>query len=208
MQEFRLHALDPATAKRLSDGDLSSLEDAPNFSDIHECVRDLARSTSELYRKRQSVSPWLGYFCRDDSYRVVGTAAFVGPPAAGAVEIAYHTFPEFEGRGIATAMAEQLLEIARKADPCLRVIGFTRPEQDASTRILERIGFHQVGEGLDEAWRWEFSNPDARSELRLARPQSAAERLRGRLRGTAGRSRTAWPFRACRDAGPWSGTRR
>jgi RimJ/RimL family protein N-acetyltransferase len=167
MRGFRLHALTPATAKRLSDGDLSSLEDAPNFSDIRDRVRDLADSTSELYRKRQSFSPWLGYFCRDDSDCVVGTAAFVGPPAAGAVEIAYHTFPEFEGRGIATAMAEQLLEIARKADPCLRVIAFTRPEQGASTRILERMGFRQVGQGVDEeigrTWRWEFSYPDARS---------------------------------------------
>lgn len=163
MQGFRLHALDPATAKRLSNGDLSSLQDAPNFSDIHERVRDLARSTSELYRQRQSVLPWLGYFCRDDSHCVVGTAAFVGPPTAGAVEIAYHTFPEFEGRGIATAMAEELLEVARKADPGLRVIAFTRPEQDASTRILARIGFRQVGEGVDEeigrTWRWEFSQP-------------------------------------------------
>jgi RimJ/RimL family protein N-acetyltransferase len=162
MQGFRLYALDPATAERLSDGDLSSLDDAPNFSDIHERVRDLVRSTSELYRKRQSVSPWLGYFCRDDSHCVVGTAAFVGPPAAGAVEIAYHTFPEFEGRGIAIAMAEQLLEIARKTDPSPRVIAFTRPEQNPSTRILQRIGFRQVGEGVDEeigrTWRWEFNS--------------------------------------------------
>lgn len=167
MQEFRLHALDPATAKRLSDGDLSSLEDAPNISDIHERVRALSRSTVELYGKRRSVWPWLGYFCRDDSHCVVGTAAFVGPPASGMVEIAYHTFSEFEGRGIATAMVAQLLEIARQADPSLRVIAYTSPEQNASTRILERIGFGRAGEGDDEeigrTWRWEFSPGEALS---------------------------------------------
>lgn len=167
MGQFRLHALDPATVERLSVGDLISLEDAPNLSDIGERVRDLARSTVELYTRRQSLSPWLGYLCRDDSDCVVGTAAFVGPPTSGAVEIAYHTFPGFEGRGIATAMAEQLLEIARQADPSLRVIAYTSPEKNASTRILERIGFARSGEGIDEeigqTWRWEFSNPGARS---------------------------------------------
>ena len=162
MQGPRLHALYPAAAKRLSDGDVSSIADAPNLSDIRERVRDVARSTAELYQKRGSVPPWLGYLCRNGSQCVVGTAAFVGPPASGAVEIAYHTFPEFEGLGIATAMAHQLVEIARQADPSLRIIAFTSPENNVSTRILERIGFGRAGDGGDEeigpTWRWELSH--------------------------------------------------
>jgi RimJ/RimL family protein N-acetyltransferase len=163
MQGLRLYALTPEVAKRLSNGDLISLEDAPNLSDVRERVGDVARSMVELYRKRPSVPPWLGYLCSDDASRIVGTAAFVGAPTAGAVEIAYHTFSEFEGRGIATAMAEQLVEIARKTDPSLRIIAFTRPESNASTRILERVGFGRAGDGIDEeigmTWRWELSRP-------------------------------------------------
>ena len=44
---------------------------------------------------------------------------------------------------------------------------------------------------------------------RSARAQSApTSSLRDRLRDRAGRSRTAWPFRACRGAGPSSDIRR
>src|SRR5436309_2440982 len=50
--------------------------------------------------------------------QVVGTCAYKGKPAAdGSVEVAYNTFPPFEGRGYATAMAAELVA---RAD-CRRV---------------------------------------------------------------------------------------
>lgn len=39
---------------------------------------------------------------------IVGTCAFRSPPRSGEVEIAYFTFPEFEGRGFTTEMARHL----------------------------------------------------------------------------------------------------
>lgn len=42
----------------------------------------------------------------------VGTCGFKSSPDQGRVEIAYFTFPDFEGRGLATAMAGELLAIA------------------------------------------------------------------------------------------------
>lgn len=161
MAQVTLHVLLPATAQRLSQGDMSSLADAPNLPQVEAAIRIVAASTFDLYQRRRSIPPWLGYLARDEAGQLVGTAAFVGPPERGAVEIAYHTFPDYEGRGIATAMAEQLLTIARRNEPELGIIAFTRPETNASTEVLSRLGFVRAGFGTDEeigrTWRWELA---------------------------------------------------
>jgi ribosomal-protein-alanine N-acetyltransferase len=106
--------------------------------------------------------PWWGCFLAVDSGSrlVVGTCAFKGPPDAdGAVEIAYFTFPAYEGRGYATAMAALLTSRAGAAPPARTVRAHTLPERNASVRILEKLGFAHLGEVVDPedgpVWRWE-----------------------------------------------------
>ncbi|MGB9156079.1 MAG: GNAT family N-acetyltransferase, partial [Chthoniobacterales bacterium] len=52
---------------------------------------------------------------------IVGTCAFRSPPRSGGVEIAYFTFPEFEGRGFATETARHLIQIAKDTEPGSRI---------------------------------------------------------------------------------------
>jgi RimJ/RimL family protein N-acetyltransferase len=56
--------------------------------------------------------PWSGYLALDrERDTIVGTCGFKAPPdSEGVVEIAYFTFPAFEGFGVASAMAAQLVE--------------------------------------------------------------------------------------------------
>ena len=74
------------------------------------------------------------------------------------VEIAYMTFPAFEGQGHATAMAAALVEIAESAGAAM-AIAHTLPEENASNRALQRNGFSYAGEVMDPEdgliWRWE-----------------------------------------------------
>ena len=90
----------------------------------------------------------------------IGTCAFKSAPdVAGAVEIAYMTFPAFERRGHATAMAAALVEIARAAGVPL-ALAHTLPEENASNRALRRNGFVFAGAVNDPEdgliWRWEL----------------------------------------------------
>jgi [ribosomal protein S5]-alanine N-acetyltransferase len=104
--------------------------------------------------------PWGGYFAVDeDTHEVVGSCAFKTPPTAeGSVEIAYFTYPPFEGRGYATEMARRLVEMATQAGTVGSVIAHTLPEPSASTRVLEKAGLAFVGEVIDpedgRVWRW------------------------------------------------------
>ena len=74
------------------------------------------------------------------------------------------TFPAFERRGHATAMAAELTRIAFAAGAPL-VIAHTLPEENACTRALRRNGFRYAGETIDPedgtVWRWEAPNDGA-----------------------------------------------
>ncbi len=112
-----------------------------------------------LYKKEGYEPPWLGYFAVIGE-SCVGTCGFKSPPRENRVEIAYFTFPEFEGQRLATGMAQQLLDIARDADPRLIIAARTLPMTNASTTILTRLGFQLAGTVIDpddgEVWEWQW----------------------------------------------------
>ena len=126
-------------------------------------VASILPATADLYRSSGFEPPWIGYVAVSDG-QAVGTCAFKCAPEDGRAEIAYFTFPEFEGRGIATAMAEQLIALARIEQPDVVIAAQTLPERNASNRILERLGFSQTGTAMDadagEVWEWRLAAPN------------------------------------------------
>ena len=90
--------------------------------------------------------------------KIVGSCGFVGQPKDGKVEVAYWTFKEFEGQGIASFACKELVAIAYRADPSLTITAKTAPEHNASTKILAQNNFvfteivqdHEIG----DAWLW------------------------------------------------------
>ncbi|HYI41399.1 MAG TPA: GNAT family N-acetyltransferase [Allosphingosinicella sp.] len=148
--------LEPLTA----DADVSALADAlaPAFHGEVSAARDVLAQTVDLLARDPRPSPWGSYLAVEDG-RPVGLCAFkAAPDRKGVVEIAYMTFPAFEGRGHAGAMAAALTGIAFAAGAPL-VTAHTLPEENASTRALLRNGFAFVGETIDPedglVWRWE-----------------------------------------------------
>jgi len=124
-------------------------------------VREVIRQTLAMLESHPRDASWGGYLVVDPgSGTVVGTCGFkTGPAEDGVVEIAYFTFPEFEGQGFATAMAAGLRELAERSSDVQRIIAHTLPERNPSTRILEKIGMRLIGEVDDpedgRVWRWE-----------------------------------------------------
>jgi [ribosomal protein S5]-alanine N-acetyltransferase len=114
--------------------------------------------------QRGGPNPWRHGFwiIEKESGEIVGGAGFKGPPdAAGMVEIAYGVVPSREGRGYATEAALALIHFATN-DARVRLLrAHTRPEANASTRVLRKCGFVHIGEVVDAedgpVWRWERS---------------------------------------------------
>jgi RimJ/RimL family protein N-acetyltransferase len=132
----------------------------------HEAlIEQLIEQTRRHYGPTPRPYPWQSYLASDPATgMIVGTCAFKTPPdAEGCVEIAYFTFPGFEGKGYATAMARALVKLAREASDAVRIIAHTLPETNASGSVLRKAGMRLVGEVVEPedglVWRWEYGAP-------------------------------------------------
>ncbi len=110
-----------------------------------------------------SADPWIHGFTLIHrlSGTVVGSAGFKAPPSEdGVVELAYAVEREYQGKGYAAEAASALTAFALSCDRVRTVRAHTRPESNASTRVLAKCGFQRIGEVHDpedgRVWRWEI----------------------------------------------------
>lgn len=124
--------------------------------------QSLLQMYDDYYPKTGFNLPWVAYLVIDEN-KAVGSCSFTGKPIDGKVEIAYWTFTGFEGKGIASFACKELIAIAKNADPKIIVTAKTAPEQNASTKILQKNNFIFTGIVQDaeigDAWLWTL-NPD------------------------------------------------
>lgn len=122
-------------------------------------VAEVVSQTLAPHRKSPRSSPWGARLAADRERAVVlGTCGFVhGPDAEGTVEIGHYTFPPFQSRGYAGAMARQLLALA------LRCGAVTEPDRRPSQLYMSC-------NGAVPRWRIRDKLPlNARNEPRLQR---------------------------------------
>ncbi|MDO9373404.1 MAG: GNAT family N-acetyltransferase [Ferruginibacter sp.] len=111
----------------------------------------------ESYTKNGFNKPWVGYLaCKNN--QLVGTGGFVETPEDGKVEIAYWTFKEFEGQGVASFVCKELIKISKATDATIIITAKTAPEHNASTKILQKNGFAFTeiinDDEIGNAWLW------------------------------------------------------
>ena len=186
MRNVQLVRLEPAVEKKLGED--------PAYTEalVQDDWPEVANVVHRLVGRTLAVQPvsvdelhWDGYFVVDEASReIVGSCAFKAPPTdEGTVEIAYFTYPGFEGRGYATGMAKKLIELASCSTAVRQVVAHTLPEENASTSVLERVGMSFMGEVTDpedgRVWRWQMqAGAGLRSETCLAAPPRAWIRAR------------------------------
>ena len=132
-------------------------EDKTKIIYANTYCEELFKSYPDYYYKTGYNPPWIGYLVIREG-QVVGVGGFIGKPKDGKVEIAYGTRKEYEGQGIASFSCQQLIWIAKSTDPEITITAKTAPEQNASTKILQRNGFKFTkivqDEGIGDAWEW------------------------------------------------------
>lgn len=129
-----------------------------NLEIFHTENGRLLISMYEQYYKLMGFNlPWVGYFIIHDNI-LVGSCGFVGKANDGVVEIAYWTFKEYEGKGVAGFACNELIAIAKKEDPSMILTARTAPRFNASVKILQKQGFSFYSNAQDieigAAWDW------------------------------------------------------
>lgn len=168
MKSIKLIRINDALRDRLKDGFRHfEAHYGVKLGSAAELVRQVVEQTLTNVDAGGEQSPWGGYLAANDSGVVVGTCAYKSPPTGEAtVEIAYFTFPEYEGQGYATAMAGRLIEAASRSPDVRRIVAHTLPERNASTRVLEKAGLRFAGEVVDPedgpVWKWLLTTGEGR----------------------------------------------
>jgi [ribosomal protein S5]-alanine N-acetyltransferase len=161
MNHLRLLPIELAMDQALAEGsDAFSTQFGVDVEDL-DLVQEVVTQNLIFLDQAPRPAPWGAYLGVDNlSLLAIGTCAFKAAPSEdGTVEIAYFTFPLFEGSGYATAMAKALIELAQAQTSARCVIAHTLPAASASTRVLEKAGMRFVGAVVDpedgNVWRWE-----------------------------------------------------
>lgn len=129
----------------------------------HEDCKKLLDIYLGYYEEVGYNPPWIAYLVICDD-KAVGTCSFVSKPIDGRVEIAYWTFKDNEGLGIASYGCASLVSIAKSYDANVIITAKTAPMMGASTKILQKNGFvqtrivqdHEIG----DAWEWVYRSND------------------------------------------------
>jgi RimJ/RimL family protein N-acetyltransferase len=122
-------------------------------------VKSVVEDTLNYYKTIGFVEPWISYLAKQED-RFIGICSFKGKPVNNKVEIAYFTFPLYEGNGYAKEMCGKLIDIALKKDKNITIIAHTLPEENASTNILTKNNFVFIGQINDkddgDIFEWEL----------------------------------------------------
>jgi RimJ/RimL family protein N-acetyltransferase len=107
--------------------------------------------------------PWsLRAIVRRRDRRMIGFVNFHGPPgsndlgAEDAVELGWSVFAPERRKGYATETAIALMDWATRVHGITRFISATTPDNAASLRVHEKLGFAKTGEIVDGELIFEF----------------------------------------------------
>ena len=84
---------------------------------------------------------------RRSDERIVGSCGFKNAPHDGRIEIGYGVAETCTGQGAATAAVKQLVALAIGAG--LKALAEVNPENLASTRVVQKAAFRQIGSRID-----------------------------------------------------------
>lgn len=107
------------------------------------------RSLAQLHAGQSAL--WCLGFCMvaDWDDRIVGSCGFKGAPVQGRVEIGYGVSPQARQQGHASRAVADLITIAAGSLQVRTVLAQVNPDNLASTRVVQKLGFTACGRQLD-----------------------------------------------------------
>lgn len=110
---------------------------------------------------------WPGYVFVDQRISaLIGNGGYSGEPnRAGEVEVGYEVAPAYRNLGYASEAVRALVDNALKVPEITAVIAHTLAVENASVRVLRKVGFQWDGEMVSEEagaiWRWRTIRDDS-----------------------------------------------
>lgn len=129
-----------------------------------ELIKSISLKDYELY----GYGRWAVIYKEDDN-RVIGFAGLKYLPEIQETDIGYRILPEYWGRGITSEVSKEIIKYGFEVLKLNRIIGIAMPENEASWKILEKIGltFYKMDEYPNEGGSYKWYKLEKEDYLRL-----------------------------------------
>lgn len=124
-------------------------------------ARALQYSLDKL-KSSENEKGWWSYLpIHKNNNTLIGLCGFKGQPNEnGQVEIGYEIKEEYRNKGLATELANSLIDHAFNFENINMILAHTLGETNASTKVLSNCGFEKTedidGKDLGILWKWEL----------------------------------------------------
>lgn len=144
------------TIRLLSDAEMRELISGEKDEELQAAYTQMLDGSICFPTQRQWYAVW------DISLRNgerIGDLCFKGLSAEGIAEIGYGLLPEYWGKGYATEAVGAAVEWASGQPGVKRIEAETEPDNVASQRVLEKVGFRPNGAMGEEGPRFTWKHP-------------------------------------------------
>ena len=148
MKQIKSFATPRVKARHMTPGDLedlASMYQNPEVMTTLGGIRDRAQVLSSMERnlKHQDEHGYAYWIFEDEAHHFMGRGGLMNTHIEGVdeVEIGYALLPEYWGKGIATEVGKEIVRIGFEDLGLNEIVCFALPENKASIRVMEKLGF-------------------------------------------------------------------
>ena len=110
----------------------------------------------ERFRKFPNENEWEGIIIHKIDNKIMGDMGFKGGPnEEGIIDLGYSIVPSYQGKGYATEMGKAMADWGLSQLNAKQVIATCNPDNFASIRVLEKIGFNITQKTKDKLY-WSY----------------------------------------------------
>jgi [ribosomal protein S5]-alanine N-acetyltransferase len=110
----------------------------------------------ERFSKFPNENDWEGIIIHKEDNMIMGDMGFKGGPnKEGIIDIGYSIIPSYQGKGYATEMGKAMVNWGLSQPNVNKVIATCNPDNFASIRVLEKIGF-KITHKTEDKYFWAF----------------------------------------------------
>lgn len=121
-----------------------------------EIYKQFFKYKIERFRKFPNENEWEGIIIHKNDNMIMGDMGFKGGPnQEGIIDIGYSIVPSYRGCGYATEMGKAMVNWGLSQPNVKKVIATCDPDNFASIRVLEKIGFH-ITQKTEDKFYWTY----------------------------------------------------
>jgi RimJ/RimL family protein N-acetyltransferase len=160
-----LIAIDKSWARDAAGDDSTRLEgECSNYEIVAPFLEDALDALVVIYDRTPDAAPWKACLARTHEDNAIVGICSLTDRGDGTTAIGYHTFPPYQGKGLAKLMVGQLIALAFSRPDVREVVTHSSPQEGPAAAVMRTLDFRLTGMKNDTThgrrWEWTLNRGD------------------------------------------------